>query len=346
VRKTVKEYFISCIENFCKEYTPRDIYYKILFELFHEDIELSLADGTNRSITRMEDSAIWNILFDYQKKGVKSLISMLSKYNGAILADAVGLGKTFSALAVIKYFQNEGYFTLVLCPKKLQANWEQYLSHQGSRFESDGFDYEVRFHTDLQADRLNSYNRAPLTFLKSRPKMLIVIDESHNLRNDKSGRYKYLVEELLKGRPHDDIKVLELSATPVNNHLMDVRNQFKLMVRDADNGFNTDDFRIPSLRDLFSRAKSAFETWSRKPGERHIKELVDALPDAFFNLTDRLVVARTRQMVEKATGTDLKFPKQNTPTNIFKALSEIGNLATFEDIYSALLAPNLVAYQP
>lgn len=346
VRKTVKEYFIGCIENFCKEYMPRDIYYKILFELFHDDIEPSLTDGFNRSITRLEDSVIWNILFDYQKKGVKSLISMMVKYNGAILADAVGLGKTFSALAVIKYFQSEGYFTLVLCPKKLQANWEQYLSHQGSRFERDEFDYEVRFHTDLQPDRLDSYGRAPLQFLKTRPKMLIVIDESHNLRNDKSERYKYLVEELLKNRPHDDIKVLELSATPVNNHLMDVRNQFKLIVRDADNGFNTEDFRIASLRDLFRRAQIAFDKWSKQNGERHIKELIDAFPDAFFNLTDRLVVARTRKMVEKATGTDLKFPKQNKPINIFKALSEIGDLSTFEDIYAALMAPNLVAYQP
>jgi superfamily II DNA or RNA helicase len=346
VRKTVKEYFIDCIEKFCKEYMPRDIYYKILFELFHDDIELSFTDGTNRSITRMEDSVIWNILFDYQKKGVQSLISMLTKYNGAILADAVGLGKTFSALAVIKYFQSEGYFTLVLCPKKLQANWEQYLSHQGSRFERDEFDYEVRFHTDLQPGRLDTYGRAPLSFLKTRPKMLIVIDESHNLRNDKSGRYKYLVEELLKNRPHDDIKILELSATPVNNHLMDVRNQFKLMVRDADNGFNIEDFRIPSLMDLFRRAQTAFDKWSKQDGERHIKDLVDDLPDAFFNLTDRLVVARTRKMVEKATGTDLKFPKQNQPTNIFKALSEIGKLSTFEDIYDALMAPNMVAYQP
>jgi len=346
VSKTVKEYFIDCIENFCKEYMPRDIYYKILFELFHDDIELSLTDGNNRSITRMEDSVIWSVLFDYQKKGVQSLISMLTKYNGAILADAVGLGKTFSALAVIKYFQSEGYFTLVLCPKKLQSNWEQYLSHQGSRFELDGFDYEVRFHTDLQTGRLDSYGRAPLSFLKTRPKMLIVIDESHNLRNDKSGRYKFLVEELLKNRPHDDIKILELSATPVNNHLMDVRNQFKLMVRDADNGFNTEDFRIASLMDLFRRAQTAFDKWSKQKEERHIKDLIDDLPDAFFNLTDRLVVARTRKMVERATGTDLKFPKQNTPTNIFKALSEIGDLSTFEDIYDALMAPNLVAYQP
>lgn len=346
IRKTVKQYFIDCIENFCKEYMPRDIYYKILFELFHDDIELTFSDGANRSITRMEDSVIWNVLFDYQRKGVRSLISMLSKYNGAILADAVGLGKTFSALAVIKYFQGEGYFTLVLCPKKLQANWEQYLSHQGSRFERDEFDYEVRFHTDLQEGRLDSYTRAPLSFLKSRPKMLIVIDESHNLRNDKSGRYKYLVETLLKRRPHDDIKVLELSATPVNNHLMDVRNQFKLMVRDADNGFNIEGFNIPSLMDLFRRAQGSFEKWSKQEGERHIKDLVDALPDAFFNLTDRLVVARTRKMVEKATGTDLHFPKQNKPTNIFKALSEIGDLATFEDIYDALMAPNMVAYQP
>lgn len=142
--------------------------------------------------------------------------------------------------------------------------------------------------------------------------MLIVIDESHNLRNDKSGRYKYLVEELLKGRPHDDIKVLELSATPVNNHLMDVRNQFKLMVRDADNGFNIEDFRIPSLMDLFRRAQTAFEKWSKKDKDRRIKDLIDDLPEAFFNLTDRLVVARTRKMVEKVTGTDLRFPSRTS----------------------------------
>ena len=346
VRKSVKQYFIDCISNFCKDYMPLDIYYKILFELFHDDIELSLTDGSNRSITRMEDSVIWNILFDYQQKGVRSLIAMLSKYNGAILADAVGLGKTFSALAVIKYFQSEGYFTLVLCPKKLQANWEQYQEHQGSRFERDEFDYEVRFHTDLQEGRLDRYNKAPLSFLKSRPKMLIVIDESHNLRNDKSGRYKFLVEQLLQNRPHDDIKVLELSATPINNHLMDVRNQFKLMVRDADNGFNVEDFHIASIMELFKKAQTQFEKWSSRQGEKHIKELIDALPQDFFNLTDRLVVSRTRKMVERATGKELHFPKQNKPENIYKAISEIGNLSTFEDIYDALMAPNMVAYQP
>lgn len=347
VKKAVKDYFIECISNFCKEYTPQDIYYKMLFELFHDDIEMSLANGENKSITRLEDSKIWNILFDYQKKGVYSLVSMLTKYNGAILADAVGLGKTFSALAVIKYFQSEGYFTLVLCPKKLQANWEQYMIHQGSRFESDCFDYEVRYHTDLQEGRLDKYQKAPLHFLQTRPKMLIVIDESHNLRNDKSGRYKFLVERLLENRPHDDIKVLELSATPVNNHLMDVRNQFKLMVHDADNGFcDKEGIRVPSIMDLFRRAQGAFEKWSAQKGDRKIKDLIDQLPEAFFNMTDRLVVARTRKMVEKATGTDLKFPKQNKPRNIFKAMSEIGDLSTFEDIYDALVAPNMVAYQP
>ncbi len=346
VRKQVKQYFIDCIQNLYKEYQPADIYYKILFELFSADIEASFHDSANKQIVRLEDSVVWDTLFGYQRKGVRSLINMLNKYDGAILADAVGLGKTFSALAVMKYFQNEGYVTVVLCPKKLEQNWLQYRYKTGSRFENDQFDYEVRFHTDLQDDRLErSYDQAKLSWLVTRPKLLLVIDESHNLRNDKSGRYNYLLEQILNARKNTDIKVLELSATPINTNINDVRNQFKLFVRGRDDGFAGDDFEIPSLIDLFRVAQREVQRWSEREN-RTIAELVNALPDKFLNLTDKLVVARTRKMIEKSEGKALGFPSKNKPTNEYLGITEIGDLHTFDEIYEALLASNLTAYRP
>ena len=140
----------------------------------------------NRQIGRLENSVIYNTLYDFQKKGVLSLIRMLQKYNGAILADAVGLGKTWSALAVMKFFQLQGREVLLLCPKKLEHNWNRYRRNQDSRFEKDQLDYFIRFHTDMCEDRVETYNdRGDKYFTNDKPK-LIVIDESHNLRNDKS----------------------------------------------------------------------------------------------------------------------------------------------------------------
>lgn len=346
VKKEVKQYFIDLIQNIYRDYTPKDIYYKILYELFNNDIEASMHDSTDKRIVRLEETVIWNTLFDYQRKGVKSLIQMLIKYDGAILADAVGLGKTFSALAVMKYFQNEGYDTVLLCPKKLEENWQQYRYKRGSRFERDAFDYEVRFHTDLQDTRLQDrYETAKLDWLQARPKLLIVIDESHNLRNDKSGRYQYLIEQLLRESSKTDIKVLELSATPINTNINDVRNQFKLFVRGRDDGFSGEAFGIPSLSDLFKTAQKILNEWSVDKN-RTIRDLIAKLPDKFFNLTDRLVVARTRKMIEKSEGKSLGFPVKNKPINEYLGIQKLGNLNSFDEIYNALLAPMLSAYKP
>lgn len=346
IKKEVKQYFIDLIENLYRDYSPKDIYYKILFELFNNDIEASFHDSTDKRIVRLEETVVWNTLFDYQRKGVKSLIQMLAKYDGAILADAVGLGKTFSALAVMKYFQNEGYDTVLLCPKKLEENWQQYRYKRGSRFESDGFDYEVRFHTDLQDTRLQDrYETAKLDWIQSRAKLLIVIDESHNLRNDKSGRYQYLLEQLLRESSNADIKVLELSATPINTNINDVRNQFKLFVRGRDDGFAGEAFGIPSLSDLFKTAQKILNEWSVDEN-RTISGLIAKLPDKFFNLTDRLVVARTRKMIEKSEGKSLGFPVKNKPINEYIGVQQLGNLNSFDEIYNALLAPMLTAYKP
>lgn len=348
VKKTAKQYFIDCIQNLYKDYEPRDIYYKILYELFRNDIEATIHDNANRQIVRLEETVIWNTLFDYQKKGARSLINMLTKYDGAILADAVGLGKTFSALAVIKYFQSEGYNTLILCPKKLEENWQQYRMKRGSRFEADKFDYEVRFHTDLQDQRLDRYGSFKLDFIKNHnrcPKLLVVIDESHNLRNDKSGRYKYLLEQILSEKSKAEIKVLELSATPINTNINDVRNQFKLFVRGKNNGFDTDEFAIPSLEALFKDAQKKLQAWNDEP-ERKISDLISSLPEKFLNLSDKLVVARTRKMIERSEGKSLGFPQKNPPINIYLGVENIGNLKTLDEIYNALLQPMLCAYMP
>lgn len=342
----VKEYFINLIRNsILKPYTPEEIYYKILFELFKAEIDIDTADDI-REMTLLQDSAIYKTLFEYQQKGVISLIKMLRKYNGAILGDAVGLGKTFSALAVMKYFQNNGYTVLVLCPKKLQSNWEQYRKYAGSRFERDEFDYIVRFHTDLQNDRLENYATGKLSFMKRTQKLLVVIDESHNLRNDKSTRYKTLLQQIIKsdGTRQRDVKILQLSATPINNRLTDVRNQFNLICKGEDNAFS-EELGVDSLLGLFKDAQTKFTEWSRKD-DRKVRNLIDQLPDSFFSLADKLIVARTRKMIEATTGDSLHFPEKLKPRNIDKGVEEMGEYRDFEQIYDALLASHLTAYKP
>lgn len=193
-RISVKEYFIRQIDDFFRKYTPEEIYYKILFELFNADIDLDGSIEHRQDMSLLQTSTIWKTLFNYQQKGVISLIKMLRKYNGAILADAVGLGKTFSALAVIKYFQTQNYVTVLLCPKKLEQNWTQYLRRHGSRFEADEFDYIVRFHTDFQNERLQySYEDAKLSWLQGRKKVLRLNLKSYmqNGKSLKTTRLKY-----------------------------------------------------------------------------------------------------------------------------------------------------------
>ena len=348
-RISVKEYFIKKIDEYFKKYTPQEIYYKILFELFNSEIDIDGSIEHRQDMSLLQTSVIWNTLFRYQQKGVISLIKMLRKYNGAILADAVGLGKTFSALAVIKYFQTQNYLTVLLCPKKLENNWTQYLKRHQSRFEKDEFDYVVRFHTDLQNERMeNSYNDTKLSYLQSRKKILFVIDESHNLRNEKSGRYKELVTTLIKnqiGQENRDVKVLMLSATPINTGLNDVKGQFNLIGHDKDDAFNTEDFGVESLKNLFSNAQAKYKAWI-KDDDRTIGGFIAMLPPKFFNLTDKLIVARTRKLIEKTLGENLGFPEKAKPTNIYQGVDHFGKLQSTKDIYDAFDALELTAYQP
>ncbi|HDR05698.1 MAG TPA: helicase, partial [Candidatus Marinimicrobia bacterium] len=341
IKVPFKQYLIDELSKLFIQYTPEQIYYKILYELFGKDLLMAENDPNfNRQMGRLENSVIYNSLYDFQKKGALSLIKMLQKYNGAILADAVGLGKTWTALAVIKFFQLQGRETILLCPKKLQYNWRMYLKNQDSRFEKDQFEYFIRYHTDLSGERLETYSdRADKVFINEKPK-LIVIDESHNLRNDKSKRYQYLLEEILK--ENEDVKILMLSATPINNSLNDLRNQFKLIVKGENDGFR-ESLDVRNLEAIFRQAQTSFAKWS-KEAEPKIGDFIKMLPAKYLTLTDALIVARTRKMIEERED-KLVFPEKTKPENHFITPNQFGHFESFEELLDHFPA-KLSGYQP
>jgi len=336
-----KQYLIDEIKKIFIEYTPKQLYYKVLFELFGDELLLEKDNPEfNRQIGRLENTAVYNALYEFQQKGVLSLIKMLQKHNGAILADAVGLGKTWTALAVMKFYQLQGREVILICPKKLQYNWRIYQKHQNSKFEKDQFEYFLRFHTDLAEDLMEKYHdRADKMFINEKPK-LFVIDESHNLRNDKSKRYKFLVDQILS--QNEDAKVLMLSATPINNSLIDIRNQFKLIVGGNAKGFE-ESLDIKNIDYTFRSAQKAFNEWTQEP-EPKIGEFIKKLPPNFFKLTDSLTVARTRKMIEGQQD-GLTFPQKTKPENIFVTPKQIGNFESFEELFDHF-PPMLSGYQP
>jgi hypothetical protein len=341
-----KEFLISLISDFFEKYEPEILYYKTLYELFKEDFEQLDIDLTaRRDIQHLRDTVVFNKLYVFQQKGVLSLIRMLQKFNGAILADAVGLGKTWSALAVMKYFELQGYKILLLCPKKLSNNWNRYLKDRHSVFEADKLDFFVRYHTDLFNKRM-SKDGMTLSNFKRFQKLLIVIDESHNLRNDNSGRYKFLVEQFYRNQGNKDIKTLMLSATPINNKLTDIRNQFKLIVGGNDTGFKeVEGLEIKSLQQKFSDAQKYFNKWQFNDN-RKISELRAAIPEEIFRLIDSTVVARTRQLIKKHLDKTLHFPTVEPPLNIPGDIIEIGKYKTVEDLLTAIENVHMTAYKP
>ncbi len=361
-----RDYVITLIEKLYREYTPYEIYYKILFEWFYPEILAGEQNLSEKKLQHLKESIVWTRLFDFQKQGVLSLIRMLQTYNGAILADAVGLGKTWQALAVIKFFELEGYKTVLLCPKKLSDNWQRYQAGNESIFEQDDFRYVVRFHTDLQEDEEKQTNRLEKPhephktlkrFFQNNAKILFVIDESHNLRNDKSSRYEFLVDKLLNEEKskNREVKMLLLSATPINTALTDIRNQFKLLARGENNGF-VESLKINNLQDLFAQIQAEFNRW-QKAGSTEIVDLLRTIPQNFFHLTDSLVVARTRQMIERSLAqqesetqakirASLSFPAKQKPINCYHLPKEFGKLDSAEKVINALEGLDFCAYQP
>ncbi|MCL1826686.1 MAG: SNF2-related protein [Candidatus Cloacimonetes bacterium] len=319
--KDNKKELIKEISKIFNAYTPNDIYLKILSEIFTEE---SLAETVEKELGKTE---IYQKLFDFQKAAVVSLVKKMDTSGGAILADAVGLGKTFTALTVIKYYQKkEGRRPLVLAPKKLEYNWKQYLPKVFGEniFQKDDFRYQVMFHTDLNEKRFGEiYN----DLINDDPK-LIIIDESHNLRNDKSARYVFLINEII--RKNQNIKVLLLSATPINNSILDVFNQIKLL-GDYD-----------QKKSIFTAVDQTLLEWSLQETRNNISSLKNSFHHDFTDLMDSLIVARTRKEVASK---EINFPKLNTPINIRIAPNCIDNIETFEALLD-LLPANFSVYMP
>lgn len=352
IEKDAKTYLIEQIEQIFKAYTPEEIYQKILFEFFRADIEMNDSIEYRRDMEFLQKSRVWNTLFDFQRSGVVSLVKLLTRYGGAILADAVGLGKTFSALGVIKYFQNNGYHTLILCPKKLCNNWTRYKENVNSRFEEDHFNYVVRCHTDLQNNRMDNYDNENVTkdTILSYEKLLVVVDESHNLRNDKSIRYKMLLDEIISesAKRGHTVKVLLLSATPINTGLKDIRNQFKMIGYDGNKHFY-DEFKLRGedpLYEIFRQANNQYTQWSIEPNHtvNTLRDKLSRVPN-FFKLTDELIIARNRAFVTSYESS-LSFPTQLRPHNEHISLKKIGTYADMDAIYDDLKILRLTAYQP
>ena len=345
-RVPFKKYLIDQISAIFREYTPHELYYKTLFELFKTQLaDLETDAQFQQRIGHLKHTQIYKALYSFQQKGVLSLIKKIETYNGAILADAVGLGKTWSALAVIKYFELKGYQSVLLCPKKLSTNWQRYQRNHGSIFDRDALDYVIRYHTDLQDNRLETNHsdgfRVDGFFQSDKPK-LFIIDESHNLRNRKSGRYQLLVEKLLKANP--DVKVLLLSATPINNDFKDLRNQFSLLVKDDDTGFEeAPGILVDSIETKFRTASTAFNAWSQEEG-RNIRTLLQKLPAEVIRMIDHLVVARTRKHI-RGQSDNLTFPEMLAPQNEYLDSLEVDDYSKFEDILIAL-PKYFAAYKP
>jgi len=337
-KKDFKTYLIDEISKLFKIYSPEQIYFKILFELFNEENE---NPEIQKQLIKLEDTNIFQTLYDFQRVGVKSLIKMLNKYNGAILADAVGLGKTWSALAVMKAFQSD-HKIILMCPKKLEQNWRQYQEGENSIFDEDKFDYLIRFHTDLRIGGMQSKD-IKSNFFSDDKKKLIVIDESHNLRNDKSSRYKFLIDEVLK-QSKGEVKILLLSATPINNSFKDVRNQFKIITK-GDNGGFRESLDVNNIEHTFRDVQKMFNNWSSKDGAKLADFHTQIKENALFKITDNLLVARTRKSIKSYFDKSLTFPTHYKPINIFKTPIKFGDVENFAELMENMKL-NLSAYQP
>lgn len=324
----VKEDVLKYLKQLYENNSPEFIYFKTLYHVFERFLS-EQADGAQLfDNTDIIDTQIWKTLFGFQKDGAKGAIHKINKHNGCILADSVGLGKTYTALAVIKYYELRNHRVLVLCPKKLRDNWTVYLAQNNSElnpFLKDRFAYTVLSHTDLSRDsgRVDSIDLATLNWNNFD---LIVIDESHNFRNNTKGRkdedgnlirksrYERLMEDIIQTGVKT--KVMLLSATPVNNNLKDLRNQLYLITEGRDSEFDSS-FDIPSLKDTLAMAQKKFTEWARQSGEKDARELINSLSASFFTLLDELTIARSRKHIERYYNSSMreigKFPKRHPP---------------------------------
>jgi SNF2 family DNA or RNA helicase len=352
----VSDQVIDSISNVYKENSPDFIYFLTLYNIFNEFLEDISEDVLPNTATGFKSSEIWNKLYNFQQDAVLAIINKLEKYNGCILADSVGLGKTFTALAVIKYYENRNKSVLVLCPKKLNDNWITYRSNlTNNPIAKDRLRYDVLYHTDLSRDNGTS-NGLPLDRINWGNYDLVVIDESHNFRNGgqtygdeekKENRYLKLLNKVI--RTGVRTKVLMLSATPVNNRFFDLRNQIALAYEGESSKIDELLNTHRTIDDIFRQAQAAFNKWSKFDSqERTTDNLLSLLDFDFFEVLDSITIARSRKHIEKYYDTEAigKFPERLKPISIRPSLTEKAGAINYNEIYDLLIELNLSIYTP
>ena len=360
-RKLLQEVTDEVIENITTAYnenSPDFIYFVTLYNIFSEFLEDISEDVLPNEGTGFKDSKIWNMLYNFQKDAALAIINKLEKYNGCILADSVGLGKTFTALAVIKYYESRNKSVLVLCPKKLSNNWNTYRDNYiNNPIAEDRLNYKVLYHTDLGRDHGMS-NGTDLSRLRWDTYDLVVIDESHNFRNggkiidnpdenDKENRYVKLMKYVI--RSGVKTKVLMLSATPVNNRFIDLKNQLALAYEGhtdyIDEKLNTN----RSIDDIFRNAQRAFNDWSKWDAEdRTTDNLLRMLDFDFFEVLDSVTIARSRKHIQKYYDTsDIgTFPTRLKPLSLRPNLTDLKEAINYNEIFEQLMLLTLSIYTP
>lgn len=347
----------NVIENISTAYienSPEFIYFMMLYHVFSEFLDDLSEDELPNEATGFKQSKIWSMLYDFQRDAVLAIINKLEKYNGCILADSVGLGKTFTALAVVKYYENRNKSVLVLCPKKLAENWNTYKdNYVNNPIAADRLNYDVLFHTDLSRNGGTS-NGLDLNRLNWGNYDLIVIDESHNFRNGigthsntHENRYQKLMDKVI--RSGVKTKVLMLSATPVNNRFTDLKNQLAIAYEGNSESLDERLNTTKSLEDIFKQAQKAFNAWSElDPGRRTTDALLHMLDFDFFELLDSVTIARSRKHIEKYYDTNEigKFPERLKPISVYPSLTDLDDAINYNEIYEQLMQLSLCVYTP
>lgn len=345
------------IENITTAYnenSPELIYFITLYYVFNEFLEDISEDELPNEATGFKQSKIWNMLYDFQKDAVLAIINKLERYNGCILADSVGLGKTFTSLAVVKYYENRNKSVLVLCPKKLAENWNTYKdNYVNNPIAEDRLNYDVLFHTDLSRTHGIS-NGLDLDRLNWGNYDLVVIDESHNFRNGTGthkntheNRYVKLMEKIMK--PGVKTKVLMLSATPVNNKFIDLKNQLAIAYEGNSNLINEKLDTKKTIDEIFRQAQKSFNAWSElEPNNRTTDALLRTLDFDFFELLDSVTIARSRKHIEKYYDTTEigKFPERKKPISLRPKLTDLSSAINYNEIYEQLMMLSLSIYTP
>lgn len=350
----VTDVVIENITTAYNENSPEFIYFMTLYHVFCEFLDDISEDELPNEATGFKQSKIWNLLYDFQKDAVLAIINKLERYNGCILADSVGLGKTFTALAVVKYYENRNKSVLVLCPKKLAENWNTYKDNYiNNPIAEDRLNYDVLFHTDLS--RTHGYsNGLDLDRLNWGNYDLVVIDESHNFRNGvgthantRENRYVKLMDKII--RAGVKTKVLMLSATPVNNRFVDLKNQLAIAYEGNSENMNKQLNTTKTIEEIFKQAQSAFTTWSKlKPEDRTTDALLRTLDFDFFELLDSVTIARSRKHIEKYYDTAEigKFPERKKPISRRPQLTDLDTAINYNEIYEQLMQLTLCIYTP